>query len=149
MPFGNIVSQVKVSGNEIYAMFEHSLRSMHVTNDAGEVILDENGFPKLGANGGFLQVSDSIEVLYDSNLQGADPATGLAGQRVHSIKIKDTSGNFVVVPRTDDLVYNMVTNDFLAAGGDGYSMLVGKPVDEGPSMDEVFMNYVTSLDDKN
>ncbi|MDT2781456.1 5'-nucleotidase C-terminal domain-containing protein [Vagococcus fluvialis] len=148
MPFGNIVSQVKVSGNEIYAMFEHSLRSMHVTNDAGEVILDENGFPKLGANGGFLQVSDSIEVLYDSNLQGADSATGLAGQRVHSIKIKDASGNFVIVPRTDDLVYNMVTNDFLAAGGDGYSMLVGKPVDEGPSMDEVFMNYITSLDDK-
>lgn len=47
MPFGNIVSQVKVSGNEIYAMFEHSLRSMHVTNDAGEVILDENGFLNL------------------------------------------------------------------------------------------------------
>ncbi|MBO0476091.1 5'-nucleotidase C-terminal domain-containing protein [Vagococcus sp. DIV0080] len=145
MPFGNTVSQVKVTGNEIFAMFEHSLRSIHVLGEDGQPVLDDNGVPKLGANGGFLQVSDSIQVTYDSNLQGADTEKNIPGKRVTSIKIKDKSGNFVEVPRKDDVTYNMATNDFLAAGGDGYSMLVGKPVEEGPSMDEVFMTYLTGL----
>ncbi|MHC5229214.1 5'-nucleotidase C-terminal domain-containing protein [Enterococcus sp. LJL99] len=148
MPFGNTVSQIKVTGNEVYAMFEHSLRSIHATNGDGSVILDENGLPKLGANGGFLQVSDSIKVTYDSNLEGAQPENNIAGKRVTSIKIKDKSGEFVEVPRKDDVTYNMVTNDFLAAGGDGYAMLAGKPVEQGPSMDEVFMDYLTNLSTK-
>ena len=148
MPFGNTVSQIKVTGNEIYAMFEHSLRSIHVIDEAtGEAILDENGLPKLGANGGFLQVSDSIKITYDSNLEGAKPEEGTPGKRVTKIQIKDKSGNFKDVPRTDDSSYNMVTNDFLAAGGDGYSMLIGKPIEEGPSMDEIFMDYLMNLSD--
>lgn len=148
MPFGNTVSQIKVSGNEIYSMFEHSLRSIHATNEDGSVILDENGVPKLGANGGFLQVSDSIKVTYDSNLEGAQPENNTTGKRVTNIKIKNKSGDFVEVPRKDDVTYNMVTNDFLAAGGDGYAMLAGKSVEQGPSMDEVFMEYLTNLSDK-
>ncbi len=142
MPFGNTVSQIKVTGNEIYAMFEHSLRSIHATDDQGNVILDKNGIPALGANGGFLQVSDSIKVTYDSNLQGADPEKNTPGKRVTHIEIKDKSGKFVKVPRDDKTTYNMVTNDFLAAGGDGYTMLAGKPMEQGPSMDEVFMDYL-------
>ncbi|MFW7418746.1 5'-nucleotidase C-terminal domain-containing protein [Vagococcus fluvialis] len=145
MPFGNTVSQIKVTGNEIYSMFEHSLRSIPVLGEDGQPILDENGVPKLGANGGFLQVSNSIKVTYDSNLQGADPEKGTPGKRIASIQIKDKSGKFKEVPRKDDVTYNMVTNDFLAAGGDGYTMLIGKPVVEGPSMDEVFMDYLTGL----
>ncbi|MDT2814286.1 5'-nucleotidase C-terminal domain-containing protein [Vagococcus carniphilus] len=148
MPFGNTVSQIKVTGNEIYAMFEHSLRSIHVKDDNGNVVLDENGVPALGANGGFLQVSDSIKVTYDSNLQGAEPENGVAGKRVTRIEVKDKSGKFVEVPRKDNVTYNMVTNDFLAAGGDGYTMLKGKPVEQGPSMDEVFMEYLTKLSAK-
>ena len=148
MPFGNTVSQIKVTGNEVYAMFEHSLRSIHATDKDGKVIMDENGLPKLGANGGFLQVSDSIKVKYDSNLDGAKPEENVPGKRVTSIQIKDKSGKFVDVPRSDKVTYNMVTNDFLAAGGDGYTMLAGKAAEQGPSMDEVFMSYLTKLSDK-
>ncbi|MEG0733275.1 MAG: 5'-nucleotidase, partial [Vagococcus sp.] len=143
MPFGNTVSQIKVTGNEIYAMFEHSLRSIHKKDEAGNVIIDKNGVPELGANGGFLQVSDTIKVIYDSNLQGEDTETHTPGKRVTKIEIKDKAGKFIEVPRKDDVTYNMVTNDFLAAGGDGYEMLKGKPVEQGPSMDEVFMKYLS------
>ena len=148
MPFGNTVSQITVTGNEIYAMFEHSLRSIHATNEDGSVIMDDNGVPKLGANGGFLQASNSIKVTYDSNLEGAQPEKNVTGKRVTSIQIKNKSGEFVEVPRKEDVSYRMVTNDFLAAGGDGYSMLAGKPVEQGSSMDEVFMDYLTKLSEK-
>ncbi|WP_179203859.1 MULTISPECIES: 5'-nucleotidase C-terminal domain-containing protein [Vagococcus] len=148
MPFGNTVSQIKVTGNEIYAMFEHSLRSIHATDKDGKVIMDKNGLPKLGANGGFLQVSDSVKVKYDSNFDGAKPEQNIPGKRITSIQVKDKSGKFVDVPRSDKVTYNMITNDFLAAGGDGYSMLIGKPVEQGPSMDEVFMKYLTKLSEK-
>lgn len=145
MPFGNTISQVKVTGNEIYDMFEHSLRSIHVTGEDGQIILDDNGVPKLGANGGFLQVSHSIRVKYDSNKQGAEPENNIKGQRVTKIEIKDKKGVFKEVKKNDKTTYNMVTNDFLAAGGDGYTMLQGKKPGEGVSMDDVFMTYLTKL----
>ena len=42
-----------------------------------------------------------------------------------------------------DLVktYYLTTNDFLAAGGDGYTMLGGAR-EEGPSMDAAFEEYL-------
>ncbi|MGY3767104.1 5'-nucleotidase C-terminal domain-containing protein [Vagococcus vulneris] len=144
MPFGNTVSQIKVSGNTIYNMFEHSLRSIHVMDDQNKVVLDEKGLPKLGANGGFLQVSNSIKVAYDSNLPGTNTETGVVGKRVLSIKIKDRSGKFIDVPRNSTTMYNMATNDFLAAAGDGYSMLGGQK-EEGPSMDQIFSDFLQAI----
>lgn len=145
MPFGNTISQIKVTGNEIYQMFEHSLRSIPVVDEQGQVILDRNGLPKLGANGGFLHVSESLKVTYDSNLPGTNTETGEIGKRVLSIKLKDKTGKFTEVPRNDTTIYNMATNDFLAAGGDGYTMFQGKAVEEGPSMDAAFLGYLTNL----
>lgn len=145
MPFGNTVSQVEITGNEMYAMFEHSLRSIHATDKNGKVITDENGLPLLGANGGFLQVSDSVKVTFDPTKQGADPEKKQAGKRVSLIQIRDKAGKWVDVPRKNDVKYKMTTNDFLAAGGDGYTMLAGKPVQQGPSLDEAFMTYFKGL----
>ena len=41
--------------------------------------------------------------------------------------------------------YYLTTNDFLAAGGDGYSMLGGVR-EEGPSMDAAFEDYLKTAD---
>ena len=41
--------------------------------------------------------------------------------------------------------YYLTTNDFLAAGGDGYSMLGGAR-EEGPSMDVAFADYLAKTD---
>ena len=48
-------------------------------------------------------------------------------------------------PLNTNGTYYLVTNDFLAAGGDGFTML-GGPREEGPSMDTVFADYLTRAD---
>lgn len=66
MPFGNSISQISVTGSQVKDMFELSLRSMAQKDENGAIILDDYKQPKLGANGGFLHVSSTIRVHYDS-----------------------------------------------------------------------------------
>ncbi|MEQ7217510.1 5'-nucleotidase C-terminal domain-containing protein [Vagococcus fluvialis] len=144
LPFGNIISQVEIKGSDIYKMFEVSVRS-DVVKENGQVVLDENGLPKLGRNGGFLQISDSIRFYYDSNKQGVvlnKEGTGaeVEGERVFKVEIKNSkTGKFEAVDK--DKTYYVATNDFLAAGGDGYYMLGGNR-EEGPSLDAVFSDFL-------
>lgn len=135
LPFGNSISQITVTGQQIKDMFEKSVSAPHQVNkETGEAVLDANGQPLLEASGGFLHVSGA-QVFYDVNLE--------AGNRVQYISIwnPDTESY-------DDLdleaTYYLATNDFLAAGGDGYTMLGGAR-EEGPSMDSVFATYLKEV----
>ncbi|OJG72074.1 5-nucleotidase [Enterococcus quebecensis] len=148
LPFGNRISQIKVTGSQVKEMFELSLRSMTQKDENGKDILDEYNQPKLGANGGFLHVSSSIRVHYDSTKKGsllpADEGNGtdktLVGERVLRVEIKNRkTGEFE--PIDEKATYHMATNDFLAARGDGYDMLGGSP-EEGPSLDTVLINHL-------
>ncbi|MFK4567682.1 5'-nucleotidase C-terminal domain-containing protein [Enterococcus sp. UD-01] len=148
LPFGNSISQIKVSGAQVKEMFELSLRSMAQKDADGNVILDEYKQPKLGANGGFLHVSSTIHVYYDSTKRGSllpaddgnDTDKTIVGERVLQIDMQDRkTGKFA--PIDDKATYYMATNDFLAAGGDGYDMLGGER-EEGPSLDTVLMDYM-------
>lgn len=147
LPFGNTISQIDVTGKEIKEMFEYSLRSeVQKDKSTGQVMIDETTKqPILGRNGGFLQVSDSVKIHYDSTKQGAGnkPEDNQAGQRVWSIKIKNkATGEF---ERLDESkMYKLATNDFLAAGGDGYTMLGGSR-EEGPSLDQVFTDFLSDI----
>ena len=135
LPFGNTISQIKVSGKNILEMFEQSLGSILQVDKAGKTVLDENGQPLLEPSGGFLQVS-GVKVYYDTNLP--------TGKRVLRVEVKnhDTGAyDKLDLNRT----YYLTTNDFLAAGGDGYTMLGGER-QEGPSMDEAFKNYLEKAD---
>ncbi|MFC3931765.1 5'-nucleotidase C-terminal domain-containing protein [Streptococcus dentapri] len=133
LPFGNTVSQIQVTGQEIYDMFTTSLGSMTQIDNHGHSIVDENGNPLLEPSGGFLQVAGA-HVYYDTNLS--------ADKRILAIDIWDPETNSY-----KDLdkraTYYLVTNDFLAAGGDNYTMLGGFR-EEGPSMDQVFEDYLVS-----
>lgn len=138
MPFGNTISQIAVTPAEMYQMFEHSLRSPAATDAQGKPVMDENGLPKLGANGGFLQTSHTLQVVYDPTRQASEPDKKTTGIRVLTIRL-----NGKILPRNDNQTkYQMATNDFMAAGGDGYTMLSGKTVQQGPSMDTVFLDYM-------
>lgn len=64
LPFGNTISQIKVTGQNIADMFAKSLGSILQEKD-GKTVLDENGQPLLEPNGGFLQVSGA-KVYYDT-----------------------------------------------------------------------------------
>lgn len=136
LPFGNIISQITVTGQQIQDMFTKSLSSaLQTDKETGEFILDENGAPLFEASGGFLQISGAI-VFYDPTLP--------VEERVLLIGILNPeTGEY------DDLdlekTYYLATNDFLAAGGDGYTMLGGAR-EEGPSMDSVFADYLKTAD---
>ncbi|WP_164828479.1 cell surface ecto-5'-nucleotidase Nt5e, partial [Streptococcus sp. DD11] len=134
LPFGNTISQIKVTGQNIADMFTKSLGSTLQEKD-GQPVLDENGQPLLEASGGFLQVSGA-KVYYDTNLP--------ADQRVLYIEILNKESG-VYESLDPAKTYYLSTNDFLAAGGDGYTMLGGAR-EEGPSMDVAFADYLATAD---
>ena len=135
LPFGNTISQIQVTGQQVLEMFEKSLGSILQVDKEGKTILDENGQPLLEPSGGFLQVS-GVKVYYDTNLS--------SGKRVLAIQVKNrTTGRYDLLDLAK--IYYLATNDFLAAGGDGYTMLSGAR-EEGPSMDAAFEDYLKTAD---
>lgn len=134
LPFGNTISQIKVTGQNIADMFTKSLGAILQEKD-GKTVLDENGQPLLEPSGGFLQVSGA-KVYYDTTLP--------AEKRVLYVEIKNPeTGQYEPLNLAKD--YYLTTNDFLAAGGDGYTMLGGAR-EEGPSMDVAFSDYLAKAD---
>lgn len=124
MPFGNALGIMKLTGSEIEAALEHSVK------DAP------------GAHGGFLQVS-GMKFTYDSRKD--------AGDRVESVLIKGTDGNYA--PLVADQEYFVATNIFTAKGGDGYDMFKvaydeGRVSEPGFVDWEVFKEYVESKPNK-
>ena len=135
LPFGNTISQIQVTGQQVLDMFEKSLGSILQVDKDGKKVLDENGQPLLEPSGGFLQVS-GVKVYYDTNLP--------SGKRVLAIQVKNrTTGRYNLLDLAK--TYYLATNDFLAAGGDGYTMLGGAR-EEGPSMDAAFEEYLKTAD---
>lgn len=135
LPFGNTISQIQVTGQQVLDMFEKSLGSILQVDKDGKKVLDENGQPLLEPSGGFLQVS-GVKVYYDTNLP--------SGKRVLAIQVKNrTTGRYDLLDLAK--TYYLATNDFLAAGGDGYTMLGGAR-EEGPSMDAAFKEYLKTAD---
>ena len=123
LPFGNLISQIKVKGTNVKEAFEHSLGSPTETKD---------GKKQLSPNGGFLQVSKSIRVYYDMNQK--------SGSRVRDIQVRNReTGKFEKL--NPNKTYYVVTNDFTANKGDGYDMFGGQR-EEGISLDEVVGNYI-------
>lgn len=123
LPFGNLISQIKVKGTNVKKAFEHSLGSPTETKD---------GKKQLSPNGGFLQVSKSIRVYYDMNQK--------SGSRVRDIQVRNReTGKFEKL--NPNKTYYIATNDFTANKGDGYDMFGGQR-EEGISLDEVVGNYI-------
>ncbi|RAI79447.1 hypothetical protein BFS35_011720 [Macrococcoides goetzii] len=127
LPFGNTITQINVKGSEVKAMFEHALSAP---------VIEKDGKTGLDANGAFLHISKSIKVHYDM--------TKPAGERVYAIEVFNKKTN-KFEPLNNTKTYKVVTNDFLAVGGDGYTML-GGPREEGPSLDAVVRQYFKTAD---
>ena len=127
LPFGNLISQIKVKGSDVKKAFEHSLSAPTES---------KNGKPQLTANGGFLQVSKSIRIGFDMDKK--------SGDRVTDIQIiNHDTGKFEKLD--PNKTYYVATNDFTANKGDGYDMFGGKR-EEGVSLDEVVAQYIKNAD---
>ncbi len=97
----------------------------------GKIIWDaiENGMKALPLSSGSYSHVGGAEFTFD--------ATSELGSRVKSITINDEPINL-------QDKYSLVTNDFLAAGGDEYSMLKDtKTIAEYGTMDDVLIAYMT------
>ncbi|NWF70848.1 MAG: 5'-nucleotidase C-terminal domain-containing protein [Chloroflexi bacterium] len=120
LPFSNTVVTFELSGIDIVAALENSVSRIDATEGTGR----------------FLQVS-GLRFSYD----GSQPA----GQRVTNVEVQNRSGDYDVLDPDD--VYTIVTNDFLYAGGDDYSMFAqnsGAGFDFGVTLDEVVREYITA-----
>ena len=95
LPFGNSVVTREVTGSQLWAMLENGVSRI---NSDGT-----------GADGRFPQIS-GFRFTFDFS----EPA----GSRVVSVELADGTA----IP-ADSTPYTLATNDFLNAGGDGYTML--------------------------
>nr|WP_244985970.1 5'-nucleotidase C-terminal domain-containing protein [Anaerosalibacter bizertensis] len=85
-------------------------------------------YPELA--GGFPQVA-GMTYKIDLNKE--------VGNRVHSVEVQNK-------PLDLNKTYKLATNDFMAAGGDGYTMLGdGKLIAEYPGLDEIVANHIKEL----
>lgn len=124
MPFGNALAIMDLTGTEIKAALEHSVKDF------------PNEF------GGFLHMS-GLEFTFDKNQP--------AGSRVTSVSVKQGE---TLVPLEDAKRYKVATNTFTAKGGDGYTSFKeaytdGRVSEPGNIDYEMFIDYITSLEEGN
>ena len=123
MPFGNLYTSAEVKGSDIIKMFEHSYRT-------DVVDYSDEGYPILDRNGGFLQVSGA-KILVNTDKE--------AGSRIEKVLI-DTPNGWELID--EDKTYILATNDFLIAGGDGYTSLENSTNRfEGEGLDQVLIEF--------
>ncbi len=91
----------------------------------------EHGYSKLPeTNGGYSQTD--LQVVYSKSAP--------AGSRILRVLL-----NGKVLDKSDTTtIYKVATNDFMAAGGDGYTMF-GKVLQEGKMLNEVFADYLQKV----
>lgn len=112
LPFGNYIVTIEVTGAELVAALE----------------VGATGYP--AAHGAFAHVG-GISYKIDETKE--------VGQRVHSVKVKDTSLNL-------DQTYLLATNDFIAAGGDQFTMFVdNKIINNAAALDEALIAYIQKI----
>ena len=121
-----------ITKREIMAVFPfgNTLQKIEVSGAVLRQILEHSvsGYP--AASGGFLQVS-GISFCFDA----AKPV----GQRIVSVQV----GN---APLQERKLYTLAANDFLVAGGDGYTMLPGaKVLGEYGTCEEIIADYLNQV----
>jgi 2',3'-cyclic-nucleotide 2'-phosphodiesterase (5'-nucleotidase family) len=121
LPFGNTLATMTLTGAEVKTALEQSVSLAP------------------GLNGGFLQVS-GLKIKYDSTKE--------AGNRVTSVEVKNTDGNWEALNLTKN--YVVATNAFTAKGGDSYKVFEkaykeGRVTDLGLTDWEVLREYVQEL----
>jgi 2',3'-cyclic-nucleotide 2'-phosphodiesterase (5'-nucleotidase family) len=118
LPFGNIIVTALVDGAQLKAMLENGVSVMP------------------GANGRFAQVS-GLCFAYDISAPAGARVVAAVRQAL------DGSCTGAAVDLTAASSYSLATNDFMAAGGDGYPALPGDAVTR-EMMDQVLADHVTA-----
>jgi len=121
LPFGNRMVQFDLSGADVVAALENGVSQVFAGGDSG---------------GRFPQVSG---IKFSANFDKP------VGSRVTDVQVGNAKDGYKPIDKA--ATYRIVTNDFMAGGGDGYSMFQkGKNVDGGDvPLDQALTDYIKFL----
>ncbi|MFQ5595289.1 MAG: bifunctional metallophosphatase/5'-nucleotidase [Anaerolineae bacterium] len=116
LPFGNQIATFGLTGADIWAALENGVSCYE----------DQCGrFPQVGG----------LRYYFDPSLE--------AGSRIVSVDVKNAGGGYE--PIDLDTVYELVSNDFMRRGGDGYDMFADNaidPYDSGAVLADAVAEYI-------
>lgn len=118
--------------------FQNTLSTFNLPGSALLAAL-ENGFSQVEEGGGRFPQVAGLRVIWDP----AKPA----GTRVVSVEVSDKDG---WQPLNPAMVYTVVSNNFMRAGGDGYASLrdaATNAYDFGPNLEDVLADYLVQHPD--
>ena len=131
MPYGNRVVQIDVLGSDIYKMFEHGLKAQLPLIQKEICSLMKMVNQNYHKDPSILHVSDTVKLKFDPRRA--------AGDRITSLEILDQdTQQFEIVDL--NRTYKLVTLEFLAVGGDGFTMLSGAR-QEGKTDSDIFADH--------
>lgn len=127
LPFGNTVAVIYVTGAELLEALEASTYSLPV-----------GGFPQVAG----INFTLSTAVAYDANAETYPASTYYGPKSINRVVINSINGKEF---KADD-IYAVVTNNFVAGGGDTYYAFAAASAqfDTGIPLDEAVMEYVTT-----
>ena len=127
LPFGNTVAVIYVTGAELLEALEASTYSLPV-----------GGFPQVAG----INFTLSTAVAYDANAETYPASTYYGPKSINRVTINSINGKEF---KADD-TYAVVTNNFVADGGDTYYAFAAASAqfDTGIPLDEAVMEYVTT-----
>lgn len=130
LPFGNTIAVVYVKGSELLEALEASTYST-----PGAV----GAFPQIAG----MQIEIDTTRTYDANDITYPGSTYFGPKTINRVTIKNINGKDF----DEDETYAVVTNNFLAAGGDTYYAFASatEQFDTGIPMDEALMEYITTV----
>jgi 2',3'-cyclic-nucleotide 2'-phosphodiesterase (5'-nucleotidase family) len=128
LPFGNTVSVIYVKGSALLEALEASTWLMPAALPA---------FPQVSG----IEFSIDTTKEYDANDETYPGSTYYGPKTINRVTITSVNGK----PFDENATYAVVTNDFIAAGGDTYYALSSSAVniDTGIRLDEAVADYIT------
>ena len=127
LPFGNTVAVVYVTGEKL-------LEALEAANQSAPTAL--GGFAQIAG----MDISVCTAAPYDKNADTYPGSTYYGPKTINRVTINSINGK----PFRAKDTYAVVTNDFMAAGGDVYYAFASSPkiVDTGTPMDEAVVDYI-------
>ncbi|MBN2608326.1 MAG: 5'-nucleotidase C-terminal domain-containing protein [Candidatus Fermentibacteraceae bacterium] len=120
LPFSNTLAVLDISGQEMRETLENALTDIF---DGG---CSDGAFP------------------YVAGMRFTALRDAPSGQRITDLEVRGPDGSYMAIDPSR--TYRLVTNAFVAGGGDGYSMLAGRPfTDTGFTDSEVFIEYLEMM----
>lgn len=128
LPFGNTITVVYVTGAELLEALE---ASTYCTPTA------VGGFPQVAG----LEFTVDTTKAYDSNAETYPASTYYGPASINRVTINSVNGKEF----DENATYAVITNDFMAAGGDTYYAFASSEnkFDTGIPLDEAVMAYIT------